>query len=289
MFVMAKRREREQARALRAQGLSLRQIARRLGVAPSSVSGWVRDIPLPEQPTAPPPLEPEPDTTPFRRCSRCEQILPASAFNRCGNNRQWWCRECFKAYFRARGEKHLVQVKTAKRRRRDEGTAFILHYLETHPCVACGELDPVVLEFDHLRDKRAAVSWLRANATGCPAIAEEISKCEVVCVNCHRKRTASRADWVRADRHWRDRLGGMRPEVARNLRFTYEKLEEHHCIDCGEQDICLLDFDHVGPKRKSVMQLAMHGYGYAVLKAEVTRCEIRCANCHRRRHAREAA
>ena len=80
----------------------------------------------------------------------------------------------------------------------------------------------------------------------------------------------------------------MRPEVARNLRFAYETLEEFPCIDCGEQDICVLEFDHIGPKRMPVMQLAMGGYGWAMLKAEIAQCEIRCGNCHRRRHARAA-
>src|SRR3970040_3002949 len=43
--------EREQARELRGvRGLSVKQIARVVGVAPSSVSLWVRDVPLtPEQ------------------------------------------------------------------------------------------------------------------------------------------------------------------------------------------------------------------------------------------------
>lgn len=60
----------------------------------------------------------------------------------------------------------------------------------TSGCVDCGEVDPIVLEFDHLRDKEfnlahyAKASWERLHA--------EIAKCEVVCANCHRRRTHSR-------------------------------------------------------------------------------------------------
>jgi transcription elongation factor Elf1 len=212
-------------------------------------------------------------------------MLPASAFNRNADGRQWWCRDCFRAYFRDRGDRHLEQVAAARQRRRAQAQRFVGKHLETHPCLDCGESDPVVLEFDHLRDKRASISALRYEAS-CRTLEKEILKCEVVCANCHRRRTASRADWVRADPDWRNRLGAMRPEVARNLRFAYATLEDFPCIDCGEEDLSVLDFDHIGPKRRAVMQLAMQGYGYSMLKAEVAQCEIRCANCHRRRHAR---
>jgi hypothetical protein len=44
-----KTREREQARALRRRGRSVKEIARLVGVSPSSVSNWVRDVPLSEE------------------------------------------------------------------------------------------------------------------------------------------------------------------------------------------------------------------------------------------------
>jgi hypothetical protein len=46
MGYRGKLRERERARALRAQGVTLADIATRLGVAKSSVSVWVRDVPF---------------------------------------------------------------------------------------------------------------------------------------------------------------------------------------------------------------------------------------------------
>ena len=58
-------------------------------------------------------------------------------------------------------------------------------------------------------------------------------------------------------------------------------------MDCGELDLCVLDFDHIGVKTASVMQLARREVGLARLSAEIEMCEIRCVNCHRRRTARE--
>ena len=61
------------------------------------------------------------------------------------------------------------------------------------------------------------------------------------------------------------------------------------CVDCGELDVCVLEFDHVGEKTGTVMQLARQEVGLARLSAEIQRCEVRCVNCHRRRTAREPA
>lgn len=74
---------------------------------------------------------------------------------------------------------------------------FMIAYLGKHPCVDCGESDIIVLEFDHLRDKVADVSVLARGGYSIETIQKEIDKCEVVCANCHRRRTAKRAGTYR--------------------------------------------------------------------------------------------
>jgi hypothetical protein len=76
-------------------------------------------------------------------------------------------------------------------------TQWLIEYFASHPCIDCGERDPVVLEFDHLRDKKFSIG---AKLTVYPwqAILEEIEKCEVVCGNCHKRRTATRRQSNRA-------------------------------------------------------------------------------------------
>lgn len=61
------------------------------------------------------------------------------------------------------------------------------------------------------------------------------------------------------------------------------------CVDCGESDITVLEFDHVGkiPKFKAVSSLMRHGYPSSRIKEEIEKCEVRCANCHRRKTARQ--
>jgi hypothetical protein len=54
----------------------------------------------------------------------------------------------------------------------------------------------VVLEFDHLRDKLFSVGQDLSRRSWSSILAE-IEKCEVVCANCHRRRTARRRGALR--------------------------------------------------------------------------------------------
>ncbi len=56
----------------------------------------------------------------------------------------------------------------------------------------------------------------------------------------------------------------------------------HVCVDCGEADIRVLDFDHRADAKKKadVMRLAQQGYSVAIIMAEIAKCDVRCRNCH---------
>ena len=65
--------------------------------------------------------------------------------------------------------------------------------------------------------------------------------------------------------------------------FVYDYLSKHPCVDCGEGDVVVLDFDHVkGEKVSDVSRLANVGARLWKLINEIDKCEVRCANCHRR-------
>jgi hypothetical protein len=71
-------------------------------------------------------------------------------------------------------------------------------------------------------------------------------------------------------------------------RFLLDYLAEHPCVDCGEDDIVVLDFDHVrGVKEMAIADLVAGVHSLAALKAEIAKCDIRCANCHRRKTMRD--
>jgi hypothetical protein len=53
------------------------------------------------------------------------------------------------------------------------------------------------------------------------------------------------------------------------------------CVDCGETDPLVLEFDHVGTKRGQISTMVWN-VGLSKLEAEIAECELRCCNCHRR-------
>jgi L-lysine 2,3-aminomutase len=59
-------------------------------------------------------------------------------------------------------------------------------------CKDCGVKNHIVLDFDHLKDKKYNISRMIHDGFSWKAILKEIEKCEVVCSNCHRIRTHNR-------------------------------------------------------------------------------------------------
>jgi hypothetical protein len=75
----------------------------------------------------------------------------------------------------------------------------VVEHLLTHPCVECGEDDIVVLEFDHVKGEKIGNVSALIRSAETPKLRAEIAKCEVVCANCHRRRTTLRLGAYRTD------------------------------------------------------------------------------------------
>jgi hypothetical protein len=63
---------------------------------------------------------------------------------------------------------------------------------EASGCVDCGINNHIILDFDHLRNKKYNISRMIHDGFSWKAIKKEIEKCEIVCANCHRIRTYNR-------------------------------------------------------------------------------------------------
>ena len=81
--------------------------------------------------------------------------------------------------------------------RKDKIKRHIFDYLSQSECKVCGEKDPVVLQFDH-RDssqKEFAISSAPERKMSLKRVDEEIAKCDILCANCHARKTARDFGW----------------------------------------------------------------------------------------------
>jgi hypothetical protein len=82
------------------------------------------------------------------------------------------------------------------------------------------------------------------------------------------------------------RLGAERRSAVKQ-KYVDNYLSSHPCVDCGLTESVVLDFDHVyGKKTCGIRALVIGWASLDRLKKEIAKCEIRCANDHRRRHAK---
>lgn len=85
------------------------------------------------------------------------------------------------------------QEKQASAARRRAKILAVVNEAKNKPCVDCGiKYPPYVMDFDHLSDKEFSIGAVKYSLS-MKRLTEEISKCEVVCSNCHRERTHSRS------------------------------------------------------------------------------------------------
>lgn len=140
----------------------------------------------------------------MKQCSRCKEAKPIAEFawrrkNR--GQRDTYCRPCRAAYkqehYAANRQRYIDNAARRTRRVAEERWRYLIDYFASYPCTDCGETDPLVLEFDHLGDKSFGIaSGIRSRPW--VEVLAEMEKCDGVCANCHRRRTAHRGGFLRA-------------------------------------------------------------------------------------------
>ena len=71
-------------------------------------------------------------------------------------------------------------------------------------------------------------------------------------------------------------------QKQKNKEYVNAVKELTGCVDCGETNPLVLDFDHViGEKIMNISDMSRTSYSRETLMNEIDKCEVRCANCHR--------
>mgnify|MGYP003572159057 CR=1 FL=1 len=89
----------------------------------------------------------------------------------------------------------------------------------------------------------------------------------------------------------REKVQAVNQEARRRIReYVWGLKEQGSCVDCGVSNPIVLEFDHLpGHEKKGhIASLVSSGYGKATIDAEIAKCELVCANCHKvRTHERK--
>lgn len=128
------------------------------------------------------------------KCNKKKSIEDFPFSNKQKGTRQPYCKICCRANSKADYKKsrqsYLRRSAARKEKLRPLARQKVRDYLRKHPCIDCGESDPIVLEFDHVEEKKKCVSEMLDGNYTWEQIKEEIVKCEIRCANCHRRKTA---------------------------------------------------------------------------------------------------
>ena len=145
-------------------------------------------------------------------------------------------------------------------------------------CVDCGyETVPAALEFHH-RDPSTKEFGVGNWHGSRERLLREANKCDLLCANCHRLRHAA-LDFGRRDRR--------QVELRRQRKLRAVGYMGRTCQGCGREGAAaIFEFHHLDAAGKEYgISQAGFPYRWDRVVAELAKCVMLCANCHREVHA----
>ena len=109
-----------------------------------------------------------------------------------------------------------------------------------------------------------------------------------MCPSCHRAYT--REHYKNNKQAYLDKAKRNSDRYRRQAKeLIWAHLSNNTCVDCGESDPVVLEFDHLVPSEKSfnISDACRRGDSVDKIEAEISKCVVRCANCHRRKTAEQ--
>mgnify|MGYP002336179890 CR=1 FL=1 len=173
-----------------------------------------------------------------------------------------------------RQRRSATTYRSQKKRRRETKAALIAAH--GGRCQDCGYARSVEALQIHPRDASAKDFAIGSASASAARLWAEAAKCDLICANCHRSRHARRVD--RPD----PVVAFRRRTKARAIAFCGGR-----CGGCGAAPIAAaLEFHHVDPGGKD-FAISSDGVPrpWSAIVAELAKCVMLCANCHREVHA----
>jgi hypothetical protein len=104
----------------------------------------------------------------------------------------WFSPECYYAY-----EERQNKI---KEKRQEDRKEFLNNHKIEKGCTLCGyNKHPAALDFSHKDPKSKSFNVSAGRFYSMKRLMKEINKCDILCANCHREKTAVDKDYI----HWR--------------------------------------------------------------------------------------
>jgi len=176
-----------------------------------------------------------------------------------------------------KNREYRIERKEVRRRKLQR---WLTEYKHEHcECEGCGESHPASLDFHHVGEKKLNISQMANHGYSRERIEQEMEVCIVVCANCHRREHANTGTGRTTTEP-----NETRHRRKRRAWIDAYKRESGGCERCEESTASCLDFHHVGEKTTGIARMVSQRRPPAEIKRELERCELLCANCHRKEH-----
>lgn len=141
----------------------------------------------------------------MKTCTKCKKSKSLSEFHkraRASDGLQSSCKRCNidarMATYRS-SPKNMQATRDAAKRSQLRNRDYLIELVKLSSCADCSESDIVVLQFDHVRGTKVGdVTDLAKRGVSIAKLQEEVDKCEIVCANCHVRRTSKQFNWFKA-------------------------------------------------------------------------------------------
>lgn len=106
------------------------------------------------------------------------------------------------------------------------------------------------------------------------------------CKQC--KTEYSKAHYLKNAEAYKERANKSRPGLnEKGKQYIIDYLKNNPCVDCGISDIRVLQFDHREPLLgQTKARVGIYRGSIGLLKKEIAKCDVVCANCHMIRTAK---
>nr|QYA18696.1 restriction endonuclease HNH [Clandestinovirus] len=206
-----------------------------------------------------------------KKCWACKNVKPRTEFTPTRSTNDGvggTCKPCARE----------IRIKETQKRR-----DIVNNWIKDHggKCANCGNADREVFDLDHCRGQKVRhISRLVLERRPIEMIEAELEKVQILCVNCHRYKTAKERPPANQDARYSQRVAYVNT-IKREIGGC--QLCEMKTDQFDDLHLQMFDFDHVDRANKcGVISWMRWATTIEKLNEELAKCRLLCANCHRK-------